>query len=101
MYAFYNTSDIRKRIFYGLGLRFKAVCVHLNMGASLLMGSVLLILFYKIENNHASYSGLVEDNNYFNLIVKLFSVYSIFLIEKAGSFFLDSIHEQFEFDMIN
>lgn len=92
MHAFYNTSNIRKRIFYGLGLRFKAVCVHLNMGASLLMASVLLILFYKIQNNEKSFNGLLEDHDYFYLIVKLFCVYSIFLIEKAGSFFLDSIH---------
>ena len=86
-FVFY-TRDVRIRIFHCLDHPLKKVWVFGNIISTVIYCVLLFYWLWIVEYNDHNYTGLKEDIKVLNLSLGSFIFYSIFLIERAGTYLL-------------
>lgn len=84
------TKDQKVRTFYFLDSSLKSGAVHGNLLATVIFSGLLIKWLYVIETNN---EGLETDALHLKFIIGVFIFYFIFMVERIGSFVLDTLHE--------
>ena len=80
-------------MFYNLDTDFKKWSVYGNCFATLVYSACLVYWLYRVEYNDKTAHGAQEDINMLHFVISIFVFYAIFLIERVGSFVLDTFQE--------
>ena len=97
---YYQTKDIKKRIFYCLDSPLKKVWVFGNVLATIIYSFLLFHWLWIMSNNETNYQGVKEDIKVLNLSLGSYIFYAIFIIERVGFYLLDLYQDQYEFEMM-
>mmetsp|Transcript_5040 Transcript_5040/g.7576 ORF Transcript_5040/g.7576 Transcript_5040/m.7576 type:complete len:324 (-) Transcript_5040:79-1050(-) len=95
-----STTDRQKRLFYFLDTTQKMIWFVGNLVSTIIYCICLLRWLWIIETNHRNEKGRREDAKAVHLALSTFIFYSIFLIERMGTYILDIVHCQFETDLL-
>ena len=85
---YYQTTDIKKRVFFCLDNPLKKVWIFGNILATIVYCFFLFYWLWVMSNNEKNYQGFKEDIKVLNLSLGSYIFYSIFLIERVGQYLL-------------
>lgn len=100
LWFYKRTTDVKKRVFYGLDTTWKCFTVYLNSTLTIAYCCWMTYWLYVVQYNQDNLQGFKEDAKAVNCALTIFIIYSMCLVERVGSYVLDTLHQQFEFDLM-
>lgn len=96
----HDPTTLSKSIFYSYLSRSKQFAVTCNLVASFTFGAVLVLGMAYITDQVKNHHHNLGDEQTVDILTVAGTIYPLFLVERIGSFVLNSLHFQFEFEMM-